>query len=1095
MNFEKLEEKYDKCPIVLIDRSGSTSSEMIRVDVIDDTSISVLDFEVKQATDILMEKKISKCYLGFWNSSVTWASQEPVDVYTMVSYKPSSSGGTTLQPALNSINDSWLYNKQVSEIYIFTDGEISDSGYSLADTIKKLFQKNVKIQIVTVEPNYNNYLESNCDAGNQLYKILKSESLMGRVKKFISYNQYHLDTPFVSFDNPEIGPGYAPFEGKVFRIDKVADFVTYLSEHIQNKNNNELLKIAHELTMTLYHLTKDRSMIIQRKIIEMFCELFSDTVLYRDIRKMFLQEIDNHSKGKSTTFQGYKNNREKVFEKSQLALYENVKDNISFVPNDEYMSFIVNTEEGNYIFKASETNMSEKIMLSDKTYNNSGTKIGKFHLPMLPMKVKMDHDFYDQCVRQWIRANYAKKYRLNPASDFILYYFFADVLRVMLSDVSSEIKEGWKQLAFLNLDRKRFGTDITEYDYLLHNPPAPVTGSEEKINYIFNRCVYHLTKDSEVKIQPMTFWFAFIKCLGDEQLTKTQLVFSSEDLVKDNVDQETVFELIKKHMVPIKQYSYSSNTRNLEYTCYITWENTSQVGGYVLPAHQLGKIKCSPNFVLTEDAFNAIKTSDFKCPICNKQLDSLLASKVPNEKEYLESLNKDETNKLPTVTEKYYDSTNFELVNIPEDMYLKDDDQTLKKMDDCNFETVAFQINKPYIQEAIGSRSIEVRTQEEFNSSVGHRYSFLNELDFTGACLAGGFCRSILLRQRLKDLDFFLYWDEHEKNFSRLLKQVLEVLKKNDDKLKFLMMYKHLFNVFEVVAVHDPNDFFGDDYVLDNFKQYDFKSLHRFDQHTIIDPETGKVYKKKGKYRTTEVDKTEQDIENRDFSNYFEDGDVSGVRMKHRIQFILTKNKNIGEIFSNFDFYPCRVAWDGKTTWFTDKSEFAYKYMVNVVNENNYSTLFDHRLSKYFSYGFSPVLPLLDIKKVYGNSNLNINDVSFKVISTMDNCIMVEHNSHIEDKLKSIEKLEKKNLENGKSLYKSSLFCSLVSLLRYVKINDISYRFSAEVTVPDESGFMKFRETEETVKFIEKIDSRISGTNWYGYYRKPAEKKEDNISI
>ena len=1084
MEFETLCEKKDTCPIVLIDKSGSTSSEMIRVDVIDDTSISVLDYEVKIATDILMEKGIKECYLGFWDNNIKWTSNEPIEVYKMVSYKPHSSGGTTLEPALVSIKNEWLENKEVCEIYIFTDGEISDYGLGLGEIIKKLFQKNVKIQIVTVEPNEKNYLNSNCNAGHILYQIIKNQSLMGRVKKFVSYNKHHIETPFVSFDNPEIGPGYAPFEGKVFRTDKLSDFVTYLSDYVQGKNNNELLKIAHELTMTLYHLTKDRSMIIQRKIISMFCDLFADTVLYRDIRNMFMQEIENHSKGKSNTFQSYKNNREKVFEKSQLALYENVKDNISFTPNDDYMSFIMNTEEGNYIFKASETNMCEKIMLSDKTYNNAGTKVGKFHLPMLPVKVKMDHDFYDQCVRQWMRANYAKKYRLNPASDFILYYFFADVLRVMLSDVSSDIKQAWKDLAFLNLDRKRFGTDVTEYDYLLHNPPAPVTGSEEKINYIFNRCVYHLSRDAEVKIQPMTFWFAFIKCLGDEQLSKTQLVYCAEDLVKDNVDQESVFELIKKHMVPIKQYSYSSNNRNLEYTCYITWENTSQVGGYVLPAHQLGKVKCSPNFVITQEAFDTIKTSDFKCPICNKHLESDFAIKVPNEKEYLESLNSTGSDKLPTITEKYYDSTNFELVNIPEDMYLKDDDQTLKKMDDCNFESIAFQINKPYIQEAIGSRSIEVRTQEEFNNSVSHRYSFLNELDFTGACLAGGFCRSVLLRQRLKDLDFFLYGDDHEKNFSRLLKQVLEVLKKNDDKLKFLMMYKHQFNVFEVVAVHDPNDFFGEEYTLDNFKQYDFKSLHRFDQHTIIDPETGKVYKKKGKYRTTEVDTTISDIENRDFSNYFEDGDVSGVRMKHRIQFILTKNKNIGEIFSNFDFYPCRVAWDGKTTWFTDKSEFAYKYMVNVVNEDNYSTLFDHRLSKYFTYGFLPVLPLLDTSKVEFDSFLNINDVSFKVLTVNNNCIMVEHNSHIEDKLKSIEKLEKKNLEKGKSLYKSSLFCSLVSLLRYVKINDISYRFSGDVVVPDETGFMKFRESDETVKFIEKIDSRIADMDWYGYYRK-----------
>jgi hypothetical protein len=53
---------------------------------------------------------------------------------------------------------------------------------------------------------------------------------------------------------------------------------------------------------------------------------------------------------------------------------------------------------------------------------------------------------------------------------------------------------------------------------------------------------------------------------------------------------------------------------------------------------------------------------------------------------------------------------------------------------------------------------------------------------------------------------------------------------------------------------------------------------------------------------------------------------------------------------------------------------------------------------------------------------------------------MVEHNSHIADKIDSNERIEQKNIIKGKVLYKSSLFCSLVSLLRYVKINDIKYK-------------------------------------------------------
>jgi len=74
-------------------------------------------------------------------------------------------------------------------------------------------------------------------------------------------------------------------------------------------------------------------------------------------------------------------------------------------------------------------------------------------------------------------------------------------------------------------------------------------------------------------------------------------------------------------------------------------------------------------------------------------------------------------------------------------------------------------------------------------------------------------------------------------------------------------------------------------------------------------------------------------------------------------------------------------------------------------------------------------------------------------------------------------------LKKGKSLYKSSLFCSLVSLLRYVKINDISYKFTRDIIVPNEQGKIIFEESEETIGFIDKIDSRIKNHDWYSSYR------------
>ncbi len=1116
MEFEQIKTVYDECPIVLIDNSGSTNNTMFTNDQFQELGFNynVLQYELKIAKKHFESIGVKSIYLMFWNTNASIYSDKPVPVSSLDTIKILPIGSTQLSSALNAISTEWLSNKNIIDLYIYTDGEIMDSK-SIGKSIKELFEKNVRTYITTIEPNSNDYIKNNIHAGNTIYECIQSNNLMNKVKKFISYNQIYISEPFVSFDNPDVGPLYAPFRGQCFRIDKTWQFVKHLEEIIEKESieESQLLKLAHELTMTLYYLTKDRSMIMKHQIVNMFSDLFSAYPSYKEIRKLFLEEIDNHANGKSTTFQAYKNNREKLFEKAQLALYSNVKQSICYKPNFNFVSFILNTQDSDYVIKASEKSVCENITLSDKTYSNCAVQIQgtetNHHIPMLPTLISLDHDIYDQCIRQWIRANYGKKFKLNPASDFIQYYVLGDVLRIQLSNISSETKQAYKSIAYVMMDRKRFGTDITEYNYLMSNPPAPVTNiTDDKINWIFNRTMFHckLTKKVIVNqedgtsyekkvpaLEPMTWWYGFIKSLDDPVLAKAQLPYCLEDMAKDCVTDENILQVIKTKYDNnlINEYVHSDTSFVWEYLCYITWEDTTNTGGWAVPPHQINsKYTCSPRFVLSNPAYQILASeSHIKCPICYKPIESNSFIKVKSQNELINEEN-DKTRQIPPLlNEPYYNSKSFEKVQITPQMYSKEsaEDHKLKSMNTCSFDSVAYTIQAPYFQETIGSRSIEIRTQEEFNNTVSSRYPFLNKLDWTGVCLAGGFCRSILLRQRLKDLDFFLYGENHEANFSRVLKQILTIFKEADDKLKFLMMYKHQFNVFEVVCVHDPNDFFKDHYKLDNFKQYDFKSLHRFDQSTIIDPETGKVYKKRNKWtKEKEVDEESQimkDLESRDFSNYFEDGDISGVRMKYRLQFVLTRNKSIENIFENFDMYPCRVAWDGKTTWFTDKSELAYKYMMNIVNENHYSTLFEHRLSKYFTYGFSIVMPELDLTTLNNSSYFKIGDLKFNIIQINKNQVLVEHNSNIAEKLESIEKIEKKNLEKGKSLYKSSLFCSLVSLLRYVKINNISYKFSHDIIVPDEQGKMSFEESNDTVQFIDKIESRISDHDWYGSYR------------
>jgi hypothetical protein len=380
----------------------------------------------------------------------------------------------------------------------------------------------------------------------------------------------------------------------------------------------------------------------------------------------------------------------------------------------------------------------------------------------------------------------------------------------------------------------------------------------------------------------------------------------------------------------------------------------------------------------------------------------------------------------------------------------------------------------------------------------------------------------------LKDLDFFFYGDNHYEHFHTVLKQTLEALKEFKPHCKFLMLFKPLFNVFEVICITDPSDFIHDDYILDNFTHYQFKSLHRYDKYTIIDPLKGKIYRKKG-WKTNDVTNqvqkkfeklrkleeageitdaqrkiyeedfvTIKDLESPDFSNYFEDNDATGIRMNYRIQFILSKFAKHEDIFKSFDMYPCMVSYDGEQTRFIKDSYLAYKYMINMANEAKYSTLFSHRLCKYFDYGFKIGMPDLDLDALKHKTYFKIPNekaFSFKLVGIHNNVVTVEHNSHMVDKINSIIKLEKKASADKDVLYKSSLFCSLISILRYVKINKINYIFSKDVLLPDpKTGFLKFRESEIKVEFIDKINSRIDGHDFYGKFRKTKEKEETLVN-
>ena len=540
------------------------------------------------------------------------------------------------------------------------------------------------------------------------------------------------------------------------------------------------------------------------------------------------------------------------------------------------------------------------------------------------------------------------------------------------------------------LNAKTYGDDITFMNHFKKE------GVKPDAEYCFQKCIDRLG----LKIKPYALWYYIIVALDDNDLLNAQYDHCKDDLIDNQIlNKKDLEKLFTEHL---KEF------------------NDNQ-GDFIVKEHYLtDNVICPIQKVSIEQYHEIINNK--KCFICETSTDSLIIDKVNKEK-------------YPIIAEKVLIHDNITLE--------KDSSSTLYPIDDFNFKVDSFSINNhSMIMDALNTMKMTIFTSDEFKNKSESKYPFLK--DMANVCLAGGFCRSIILNQKLKDFDFFLYGlDDPMPRFKKLVNDIITSVKKHYPKYNFAIFFKPLFNVFELVAYEDPTNLLTkEDFCLDKFDEYKYNSLKRFKSGVSQD------------------------------ENYFEDGDDHGIYMKHRFQIIMCKFESKEAIINNFDLEPSKVLYDGERVLMNKKCYEAYKYMINVINPEKYTYLFEYRISKYFSYGFSIVNHIPKKINNNGSTRINVGNLKFDVININNNKITIAHNSHIQELLDGYKKMEQENNDKGKALYKSSLFCSFVSLLRYVKINNINYSFIENV---DEFSFednsFNFKTGKVTLEFIEKIQA------------------------
>jgi hypothetical protein len=1001
--------QFNPLPVLLIDISGSTSDQFGQ-------GVSVRDYEFTIAKKICEKTGYSQANIITWSTDADLHEKILIDDFDKIRKMTKSGGGTDLICGLKLLKESFYDPQTITEIIIITDGEIHDKTDAITSQFCEIIKHPVQFKIVAVEPNNKDYFKSGVSVGNALYKIIREGKLTRLVERFSVYNRHEVE--FINMSNPKFRNGYLPYGDQMFLIKDFNHFVCQIKDEIkllvpQEENRSCILKLIQNLSLTIYHYTKDKSYQNQMLIVDLFSNLLRGTAYYSDMRSLLINEVNNHMTGKISTFSELKKTRYIKIENNIIDLMNNVQKAImtTAIPRDFAYSFMLTSTDGSHhVIKSYDRNLAN-IRMGPLCYKNCGLELQDYQIPLM-------FDFDDvtsTTALQWIKLIYSGRLNLSASNEHLYYYLLCDAFLAR----NTEVATVYNKYVELALNDYKYNSEIT------------IAKDIEKTNMI--TIPYGVLQDairySGLTIKPLTLYYLichqyllkYVPTNGRSVVVDSLRKFCEKDLIVDLqvTDQQISDWSAVEERVCVKIDGIQIIIINREQTSFIQH-------------HQyLEDIDC-PNL---RGLANGV------CELCGSKVNHIIIECNTT----FRPLTEIKPNYLYTLQKH----THLGLLDgMP--------DQQLLDLEHFESPTTSYSLDNKIIVDPISNARLKITTREEFIKYVDLKYPFLRETKMDHVALCGGFVRSILLKQQMKDFDFFFYGLKSEAEYIARVKTLTEDLVKSlhkvDPTYKFALFYKPTFNVIEMICYEDPKNHIKEDFTLDYFDQYKFKSMKKYKPNRkTTDAVTNRVAEGTNAEGTSRSQKKKKV----DTKYYFEDNDEHGVKMKYRFQLVMCQYETILDIFKSFDMFPSMVAYDGQHVYFTNKSLMAYQYMINEINVKGGTDLVKHRVSKYFKYGFAIVFPPStrqwdadDYQNDYSQeggqykgTNENIGPIKFKVRQVVGNVIFVNHNSNMEQWLERNLKLEKKAKKNGTALYTSSMFCSFVAVLRYVKINQINYSF------------------------------------------------------
>ena len=476
---------------------------------------------------------------------------------------------------IEAIPPQWLSTTSV--LHIITDGDIGPRSIEMyQDLFKKAIDTvTMPVQIHTVVYSFNMNTEVSVE-GNDMFQLLKDSD---RVTKFDVFTPTDHS---VLLERPSIatfGPNVVRYGNRGFDAKHMHAFVTrVLPGELKTVNPLELCQRLNttiqdyvRITQRGTSLTSDHHNV--RALVGAIANRFEGTAITPQMAFSLLF----NSFGQVVSTLDLNKTKQQTYKQANEALVKDAATAIGLMSQGFVNIPLLNGTIG--------IGANPGALVKYNKFNNAAFDYDGRPWPLIPFT--MDAKTCGQAIRQYTRDVLATEFPHlihSVYGDFVMYLTMAFILKA-----PSKVRDVFKSLFRIMMEKKRKNSLITEYQYLLDgNPPTPNNGRHADMAVFMQKIQSYLNLPENISTQQV--WGLLVNAVGDADLSAAQQLHMATLDTQPTIEE---FNIIHVGYV---------------YECPITLESTASTGGFVIEPHSNNS--CRPCAV-----FKDTKNVTY-CPYC-----------------------------------------------------------------------------------------------------------------------------------------------------------------------------------------------------------------------------------------------------------------------------------------------------------------------------------------------------------------------------------------------------------------------------------------------------------------------------------------------